>query len=376
MKKVVVILVLFLFFTGKVYADEYSLISEYVYVYTEEIEGVLDYDLIGETMPEFSVEDFVSKTVKGENVFDFQGLRERFKEIFFKEIRWISGSLAVVLLLVILSSLISNLSLIKDGGAEKTALIIGKILIGGTLSVLFVSLAKTAMNVINTVTYFMETLVPSMVVCLTASGLVTSSATIQPLILAVSGGIAIACKTILFPMASVFFLLNIFGNLSDGFSVKKTPETIKKLFKMFLEILFIVFTAIISIQGFALSVTQGISFKAAKFLTGNLVPVVGGVISESLESVVYCNQVIKGSLGIIGIVVIILYLLSPVIKLVLASVLFRILSALTEPVSDEKAVKIISGFCDSLSMITAILVSVSFVFIIALTILIRLGNFL
>jgi len=376
MKKVVVILVLFLFFTGKVYADEYSLISEYVYVYTEEIEGVLDYDLIGETMPEFSVEDFVSKTVKGENVFDFQGLRERFKEIFFKEIRWISGSLAVVLLLVILSSLISNLSLIKDGGAEKTALIIGKILIGGTLSVLFVSLAKTAMNVINTVTYFMETLVPSMVVCLTASGLVTSSATIQPLILAVSGGIAIACKTILFPMASVFFLLNIFGNLSDGFSVKKTPETIKKLFKMFLEILFIVFTAIISIQGFALSVTQGISFKAAKFLTGNLVPVVGGVISESLESVVYCNQVIKGSLGIIGIVVIILYLLSPVIKLVLASVLFRILSALTEPVSDEKTVKIISGFCDSLSMITAILVSVSFVFIIALTILIRLGNFL
>ena len=376
MKKVVVILVLFLFFTGKVYADEYSLISEYVYVYTEEIEGVLDYDLIGETMPEFSVEDFVSKTVKGENVFDFQGLRERFKEIFFKEIRWISGSLAVVLLLVILSSLISNLSLIKDGGAEKTALIIGKILIGGTLSVLFVSLAKTAMNVINTVTYFMETLVPSMVVCLTASGLVTSSATIQPLILAVSGGIAIACKTILFPMASVFFLLNIFGNLSDGFSANKTPETIKKLFKMFLEILFIVFTAIISIQGFALSVTQGISFKAAKFLTGNLVPVVGGVISESLESVVYCNQVIKGSLGIIGIVVIILYLLSPVIKLVLASVLFRILSALTEPVSDEKTVKIISGFCDSLSMITAILVSVSFVFIIALTILIRLGNFL
>lgn len=376
MKKLAIILVLFLFLSGKVYADEYSLISEYVYVYTEEIEGVLDYDLIGETMPEFSVEDFVSKTVKGENVFDFQGLRERFKEIFFKEIRWISGSLAVVLLLVILSSLISNLSLIKDGGAEKTALIIGKILIGGTLSVLFVSLAKTAMNVINTVTYFMETLVPSMVVCLTASGLVTSSATIQPLILAVSGGIAIACKTILFPMASVFFLLNIFGNLSDGFSVKKTPETIKKLFKMFLEILFIVFTAIISIQGFALSVTQGISFKAAKFLTGNLVPVVGGVISESLESVVYCNQVIKGSLGIIGIVVIILYLLSPVIKLVLASVLFRILSALTEPVSDEKTVKIISGFCDSLSMITAILVSVSFVFIIALTILIRLGNFL
>lgn len=376
MKKVVVILVLFLFLTGNVYADEYSLISEYVSVYTEEIEGVLDYDLIGEIMPEFSVEDFVSKTVKGENVFDFQGLWERFKEIILKEIRGISGSLAVVLLLVVLSSLISNLSLIKDGGAEKTALIIGKILIGGTLSVLFASLAKTAMNVINTVTYFMETLVPSMVVCLTASGLVTSSATIQPLILAVSGGIAIACKTILFPMASVFFLLNIFGNLSDGFSVKKTPETIKKLFKMFLEILFIVFTAIISIQGFALSVTQGISFKAAKFLTGNLVPVVGGVISESLESVVYCNQVIKGSLGIIGIVVIILYLLSPVIKLVLTSVFFRVLSALTEPVSDEKTAKIISGFCDSLSMITAILVSVAFVFIIALTILIRLGNFL
>ncbi len=376
MKKLAIILVLFLFLSGEVYADEYSLIQEYVSVYTEEIEGILDYDLIGEILPEFTVEDFVSKTVKGENVFDFQGLWKRFKEIILKEIREISGSLAVVLLLVILSSLISNLSLINDGGAEKTALIIGKILIGGTLSVLFISLAKTAMNVINTVTYFMETLVPSMVICLTASGLVTSSATIQPLILAVSGGIAIACKSILFPMASVFFLLNIFGNLSDGFSVKKTPETIKKLFKMFLEILFIVFTAIISIQGFALSVTQGVSFKAAKFLTGNLVPVVGGVISESLESVVYCNQVIKGSLGIIGIVVIILYLLSPVIKLVLASALFRILSALTEPVSDEKTVKIISGFCDLLSMITAILVSVAFVFIIALTILIRLGNFL
>lgn len=376
MKKVVVVLVVLIFLSCSVCAEDYAVLEEYVKVYTEEIEDVVDYDLTGEILPDFSVGNFVSKTLKGENLFDFESLLGRLNKIFYSEFKEISGTLAVVLLLVILTSLISNLSFIKDCGIEKTALIIGKIIIAGTISVLFVSLSESAMKVINTVTYFMETLVPSMVVCLTASGLVTSSATIQPLILAVSGGIAIACKNILFPMASVFFLLNIFGNLSDGFSVKKTPETIKKLFKMFLEILFIVFTAIISIQGFALSVTQGISFKAAKFLTGNLVPVVGGVISESLESVVYCNQVIKGSLGIIGIVVIILYLLSPVIKLVLTSVFFRVLSALTEPVSDEKTAKIISGFCDSLSMITAILVSVAFVFIIALTILIRLGNFL
>ncbi len=117
MKKVVIILVLFLFLTGKVYADEYSLISEYISVYTEEIEGILDYDLIGETMPEFSVEDFVSKTVKGENVFDFQGLWERFKEIILKEIRWISGSLAVVILL---SNLLLGIGLMNKKDEDRT----------------------------------------------------------------------------------------------------------------------------------------------------------------------------------------------------------------------------------------------------------------
>ncbi len=365
-----------IFISGKVFADEYSVIEEYISVYGDEIQEMVDYDLIGEILPDFSVNSFISKTVKGENLFDFNKLKYRFREIFLNEFKNISGSVIVVLFLVILSSMIGNLAFINDGGTEKAAQIIGRLIIAGTLSALFVSLSKTALNVITSVTYFMETLVPSMVVCLMASGLVTSGSTIQPLILAVSGGVLVACKTILFPLVSVYFLLSIFGNLSDGFSVKKTPETIKKLFKMFLEIMFIIFTAIIAIQGFALSVTQGISFKTAKFLTGNLVPVVGGVISDSLESVVYCNQVIKGSLGITGIVVIILYFLSPIIKLILSSFVFRILAALTEPVCDEKTVKIISGFSDSLSMIIAIIVSVAFVFLIALTILIRLGNFL
>ena len=118
----------------------------------------------------------------------------------------------------------------------------------------------------------------------------------------------------------------------------------------------------------------GLTIKLSKFATSNLVPMIGGILAESVETVMNCSVVIKNSVGILGIICLVLIALRPVLKLGAILILFRLTAAVAEPVSEPKLINCISRLADSVAVLFSIVIAVTVMFIIVITILINAGN--
>ena len=134
------------------------------------------------------------------------------------------------------------------------------------------------------------------------------------------------------------------------------------------------FVGIMGLQGVVTGSADGLTVKVTKFAAANLIPMVGGILSESVETVMNCSVVIKNSVGVLGIIFVILIAAVPILKVTASLIVFRLCAAVVQPISDKKIVKCISELADSIAGILALMVAVAVMFIIIITIIINVGN--
>ena len=104
------------------------------------------------------------------------------------------------------------------------------------------------------------------------------------------------------------------------------------------------------------------------------IPVVGKVIGDSVETVIGCANILKNAVGAIGLVIILGIVLIPIIKVTIMWALIKILSALCEIIADEKVVNLFDAIGDSYKTLFGILISVSVMFIVGITLVLRITN--
>lgn len=75
------------------------------------------------------------------------------------------------------------------------------------------------------------------------------------------------------------------------------------------------FLGVLSVQGTATAVADGIAVKTAKFVTGNFIPVVGRMFTEAADTVISASGLLKNTVGIIGLVILCLIVAFPAIQI-------------------------------------------------------------
>lgn len=61
-----------------------------------------------------------------------------------------------------------------------------------------------------------------------------------------------------------------------------------------------VFLSVISVQGTATAVADGVAIKTAKFVTGNFIPVVGRMFTDAADTVISASVILKNTIGLAG----------------------------------------------------------------------------
>lgn len=97
-------------------------------------------------------------------------------------------------------------------------------------------------------------------------------------------------------------------------------------------------------------------------------------MGDTVDSVIGCSNILKNSVGMIGVIIILGIAFIPVIRIIVLWFVFKLTSAACEIVADEKIVKLIDQISDSYKILLSILVSVSIMFIIGITIVIKITN--
>lgn len=356
--------------------DTQSLLDEYSDLYGGIFDEKLDASGVFDgILPEFSAKDILKQLNSGDISLAPSEVLRYILRLLLGEVYDGAKLMALVLAMSVLSSYLSGLKSGFGGAAvADCAFYACFTVISGIASAAFYEAALCASQAIENVAVFMRFIVPVLVTTLLTSGAAISAQTLEPTLLAIVEVAVWVIETVFIPGVMISTALNIVNGMSDKFKTDRMVKLLNSAVKWGLSVMLTVFVSLAGLKSIASAGADGLAVKLSKFAASNLIPMIGGILAESVETVLNCSVVIKNSVGILGIICLILIALRPVLKLGALLIIFRITAAVAEPVSEPKLITCISRLGDSISVLFSMIAAVTVMFVIVMTIMINAGS--
>ena len=87
-----------------------------------------------------------------------------------------------------------------------------------------------------------------------------------------------------------------------------------------------------------------------------------------------CSNILKNAVGIVGVIIIIGVCVVPIIKLTILMVIYYLGAAVCQPIADQKIIQLLEQMGDTFKTLLAILCSVSVMFVIGVTLVVKISN--
>ena len=349
--------------------------------------------MIQEEKETFGISDFIDETEKYTNDFfgdmnisdvlnsaitgkiDNNKILKKILKIFGKEIANSLKTVIAVFTIVLTHSIIKAVADdLETSNISKTIYFAQYILIVTVVMSNFSDLMLSITNTIQNLVGFMNSLVPLLITLMIYTGNVATSSILEPIILFIIEFIANIIVKLILPCVSIITAVMIVSKISDKVQIEKLAKFLKSSIIWLLGIVLTLFVGVISLEGTLASSVDGITAKTAKAAVSSMIPVVGKILGDSVDSVLGCGLVLKNALGVVGVIIIIGICAMPIIKLSILSILYSLSSAIIEPLADEKIVKLLQEFSDIFKLLLGILCSVTVLLIIGTTLVIKISN--
>lgn len=368
MKKIIFILILIVLFVPikTLYATENNL--------AEFVTQIKQYS--NEYFPELSNENFLEDVISGNISTDNLNL---FKKIINAGIGEFKNSLSLIASIICISILCSIFKNIQgafgESGISEIAFYVCYILIIILIVSSFTDISTLCKDTIEKLNNFMKLVVPLVISLIISTGNAVTVSMMQPVILTMITVITNLMSNFILPIIFISTIINIVTNISEHIEMEKIAGFLRKSALWVTEFILVIFVGILSIEGSLSSTIDGITSKTAKTIVASAVPVVGKILSDTVDSVIGGLVISKNAIGIIGIIVILAITIVPLLKTFILMTTFNIASAVIEPISDKRITKCMSGMADSVKIIFAILATVVFLFVISITFMLKITNF-
>lgn len=238
----------------------------------------------------------------------------------------------------------------------------------------FVQILDIVKESIQSLVGFMNSLIPILITLMISTGSLVSANMIQPILLFLITFMGNFINGIIIPLILISTSLGIVSKISDRIQVDKLSKFFKTSVVWILGVTLTLFVGIVSIEGTLSSSVDGVTAKTAKAAVSSFIPVVGKILGDAVDTVIGCSSILKNATGIIGIIVLIGIAIGPVIKLTLLMIIYYLGAALCQPIADDKIIKLLEQMGDTFKTLLAIMCSLSVMFIIGTTLVIKISN--
>lgn len=225
-------------------------------------------------------------------------------------------------------------------------------------------------EVIHAMSDFITKLAPTFAILMATSGASVAAASFQPVLSGAVYIITLLVEKCIVPLVYLGAVLGIVNNISQKIQISKFNALMQSLAKWILMTVLTVFTGITAIYGLSAPVLDGVKMKAVKFAVGSLVPVVGGLLSDTVETVLGGTQLIKNAAGAAGMIVICTIAFLPAAKIGVMIVMLRLAAAAMEPLTDRRISNMVSDVTASVVTVFSMVVTTAMLFVICLGIMI------
>jgi stage III sporulation protein AE len=309
------------------------------------------------------------------------------KQGLFKE--WILGGLSYIFhelivngkllgTLILLTVLSMILQSIQNAFEHRTVSKVAYVIVYLVLIILTLNTFRVAIDyttgAIQTMSHFLLALVPLIFALMATSGGAASIAFFHPIIIFLINTSGWLISAVILPLLYMSALLNIVSTLTEHYKVTQLANLMRNIAVGGLAGFFAIFLGVMSVQGAATAITDGVIVRTAKFVTGNFVPVVGRMFTDAADTVFSASVLVKNTVGIAGLFILVAIVAFPAMKVFALALIYNIASAILQPLGGGPIIESLGIMAKSMVFIFAALGIVSLMFFLALTIIIASGN--
>ena len=328
-----------------------------------------------EYIPELTINNLFDFIKSGDFNYSLSSLLNGIMRYFFKEVLANSQILGQLIILSVMLALLQNVqSVFERDNVSKLAYGTCYLILVGIIINSFTIALNLGRKTIDLMIDFLHSILPILISLLIASGGYTSAAILHPFILMTVSSIGTLIRDIVLPLVFLSAALQIVNNITDTLKVTRMSAFLKEVCVGLLGVFLSIFVGAVIIQGAGAAVADGISIRTVKFATKNFLPIVGGIFVDALDTVVGCSILLKSALGLFGTIIIFIICIFPILKIISLIFIFKVASAIVEPLGENKVVTCLNDMGNSLVLILVCVASVVMMLFIVITIIVGAGN--
>ncbi len=314
-----------------------------------------------------SVREVLAGLIKGELSLTPRQLFGMLWDAFATSIGGVLPSLAIIVLISLLFNLLGGLT--QNFLRPQTTDIVYFVCYGAVLltvvSVVVEAVAKVR-EAVNVLVGLMNVVSPPLMTLMVAVGGNVSSAVFRPQLALCCTLVAGVIGNVVVPLFIAGVVFAVVGNLSQNVKLDKLQSATRYLIGVVLSVVFGLFTTYLTMAGVAGTMADTVSVRAARYVIGSYIPLLGGYISQGFDLVTASINLIKNALGVYAVVCVVSVVLAPLLYLVALTVGLKLTAGLIEPIGDKRMASFVGGVAECMRALVAAVAGVGFTFMVTL----------
>ena len=322
-------------------------------------------------LDELGVLDFSYESITG---LSFNDIVDLLKSLFQKKAELPIKSSVTVLIFILLSAFLQSLKAESDDSVNMiystaTALLVATVVLVKLTST--VSLASMAISVASNFVYAFIPVFCSIVV---ASGGITTGFSTNTTLLILAQGLSFISSNVFMPIVNCYLALGVTSSLRYELNLDKLLSSVKKIITTCISFVSGVFVSVLSVKTAVAGRADMLGLRSIRFAINSVVPVIGSSISEGLLSIQAYSSLIKSSVGIVGVMAVVLVFLPSIIEVVLWRISLTLCVIVSDVFGDKSVSAVLNAFLNTLLLINVILILSMVTTVISFGILIAAGG--
>ena len=225
--------------------------------------------------------------------------------------------------LIGMSVLLSSVKLIP-GASEKVSELVGVVCVSMLLMGTSGAMIRLAVETVTELSEYGKLLFPVLTAALAAQGGSATSAALYTGTLAFDAVLSALVSSVVVPLNYILLCLAVVNAATGQSLVEKLRDLAKWIITWSMKILLYVFTGYMGITGVVSGTTDAAALKATKLAISGMVPVVGGILSDTSEAVLVGAGMVKSAVGIYGLLSVMAVWISPFLRIGIQYILLKV----------------------------------------------------
>ena len=303
----------------------------------------------------FSMKETLIKLTRGERAFSKEAVQEFVYRFFFYQLDQEKELFMKLILLILLSAVFTSFAeVFENNQIGDISFFVVYLLFFTILMDSFSRMSSSLEKTISWMTEMMKGLAPAYYMTVCAASGAASAVVFYEGVLLMVWGIQWLLLTVLLPASGMYVLLQLVNSLSREEMLGKMSELLNTAVSWGLKSLLAAVVGLQIIRNLVApvmdSVKRGLLSKAAGALPG-----VGNAVNMVTELVVTSAVLVRNCLGVVILVVFVLIGAGPMLHYGILSLLYRLLAAVAQPVSDRRMVRALGTMGEGCALLLRIL---------------------